>query len=457
MALRCANPVNNKKPKRSLPSLRWYLLTCFAACAILMVVAYTQLLEYYLDVGINIRTQATLERTAIEYQQEMSNGVGPAFFNRRSMAAYRSLNDIPLNLLEVFPIDDLRHGELIRYVNLVFDDDQGGDEPRYRVDTQDLCTQDMCELVFLYPYMLPDGQWLYLIHGVVASDEIYTELELTEQVAFAIGGLFAALLILVSFLVVRSIDTPLRKLVRWSAEQSVDSADTDVPDLRFRELDGLARRLRSAFDRMREGVNKEKLFLRHASHELRTPIAILASNVELMDRLTDRSERSEELTASFLRQYRALEDVQLLIETLLWINRQSDQLPKSEPIDLHQELQTIVDSYRYLIDARAVTLKLEGAGANILAPVAAVRIVLSNLVRNAFQHSIDGEVLISIEPARVTIENASAAKSQPPMGADSHDDGFGLGLELVNLICDRFGWHCTSTDDPRGWKTAVRF
>lgn len=457
MVSRCATPVNSDMPKRSLPSLRRYLLTWFVGCAILMVVAYTQLLEYYLDLGVNLKTQATLERTAIEYQQEMTSGVDLELLKRRSMAAHRNLNDIPLNLLKVFPVNNLRHGEMVRFVNRVFDDDQEGDDRNYRVDTQDLCSQGMCELVFLYPYKLNDGQWLYLIHGVVASDEIYAELELTEQVAFAIGSLFAGLLLLVSFLVVRSIDMPLRRLDSWSSEQSVTSADNEVPDLRFQELDALAHRLGSAFSRMREGVVKEKLFLRHASHELRTPIAILASNVELMDRLTEDSERSEEVAASFLRQYRALDDVQLLIETLLWINRQSDQLPKSEPIDLRQELLVIGETYRYLLDARAVTYEIEGASTMVQAPVAALRIVLSNLVRNAFQHSVDGQVLISIEAASVTIENASVAQSAPENDTNASEDGFGLGLELVNLICARFEWRCTRSDLPRGWRTTVRF
>ena len=151
----------------------------------------------------------------------------------------------------------------------------------------------------------------------------------------------------------------------------------------------LARRIQFAFERMREGVNKEKLFLRHASHELRTPIAILSSNVELLDRLSDRPERTEAEQAAFLRQYRALDEVQLLMETLLWVNRQSDNLPKFEQIDLRRELDCIVENYSYLLEERNISLTVTGSG-EATAPVAAVRIVLSNLVRNAFQYTMDG-------------------------------------------------------------------
>ena len=51
-------------PDRPLPRLRWYLLSWFGGCALVMVLAYTQLLDYYLEQGIDLRTRAYLERVA---------------------------------------------------------------------------------------------------------------------------------------------------------------------------------------------------------------------------------------------------------------------------------------------------------------------------------------------------------------------------------------------------------
>jgi signal transduction histidine kinase len=351
-------------------------------------------------------------------------------------------------------LDKLQHGEVIRYVNLDFDDDDN-DVP---VDTQNLCPEGNCELIFLYPYKMKGEKWLYLVHGVVGSDKIYDELELTEQVALAIGSLFAALFLLVSFLVIRSIYSPLLRLDRWSAALGTDSSDLTVPDLRFHELDSLANRLRYAFERMRASVEKEKLFLRHASHELRTPISILSANVELIDRLTDRPERSETEQASFVRQYHALDDIRQLIETLLWVNRQSENLPKPESIDLRCELDTIVENYRYLLDGSTVSLTVDGSDEVILAPAAAVRMVLSNLLRNAFQYTVDGEVRITLGPEQVRIENANSAELDSDYVAQPDGEyGFGLGLELVALICKRFEWSCTTSELPHGRVTVVRF
>ena len=251
----------------------------------------------------------------------------------------------------------------------------------------------------------------------------------------------------------RNLVVPLHKLEIWSEQQSEEN-QVDVPDLRFSEYNKLAYRLRDSFQRVRDVTLREKLFLRHASHELRTPIAILSSNLELMDRLTERPDRSEEENAALLRQYRAIEDVQLLIETLLWINRQSDQVPISEVVDLEREIAGIVESYRYLNDEDDVELLITSVDSELSAPATAVRVVLSNLVKNAFQYTKVGEVSIAIEASRVVIENVNRMEID---SVDSDEYGFGLGLELVELICSRLEWHHSHEDITGGRRTTLEF
>mgnify|MGYP003950736099 CR=1 FL=1 len=436
----------------SLPSMLRHLITWFAGCAIVMVFAYTQLLDYYVALGIEIRTQSFLEQTAIQYARE-GKGNSPLPTDR-SLRGYDELSNIPDEILSKFTPHNFSHGKVQRFVNLDFvDSEEYLDGKRFRVKTFDLCGEQDCDLLFLYPYKRNDAEWLYLLHGVSGSDEDYKQLELTENFAFAIGTFFAILLILVSFFLVRNLVVPLHKLEIWSEQQSEEN-QIDVPDLRFSEYNKLAYRLRDSFQRVRDVTLREKLFLRHASHELRTPIAILSSNLELMDRLTERPDRSEEENAALLRQYRAIEDVQLLIETLLWINRQSDQVPISEVVDLEREIAEIVESYRYLNDEDDVELLITSVDSELSAPATAVRVVLSNLVKNAFQYTNVGEVSIAIEASRVVIENVNRMEID---SVDSDEYGFGLGLELVELICSRLEWHYSHEDITGGRRTTLEF
>ena len=351
------------KPARALPRLQRYLLLCLAGCVVVIVLVYTQLLEYYLELGIEIRTQRLLEQTAEEYAAlGADKAARPALPSKPGLSGYHNLSDIPPHILGVFALEDLKHGEAIRFTNMSFGEEA---EKQFVVETHDLCQGGNCELLFLYSYRFADEAWLYLLHGIIGSDEIYEELEFTERFA--------------------------------------------------------------------------------------TPIAILSSNVELLDRLSDRPERTEAEQAAFLRQYRALDEVQLLMETLLWVNRQSDNLPKFEQIDLRRELDCIVENYSYLLEERNISLTVTGSG-EATAPVAAVRIVLSNLVRNAFQYTMDGEVRIAIGPREISVENSCSMHDniQP-----DDEYGFGLGLELVGLICQRFAWRYSSFEASRVRTTTV--
>ena len=71
--------MTEQKPTRSLPRLQRYLLAWLTGCMIVMVLVYTQLLDYYLDLGIDLRTQRFLEQTAEVYAAaDAEAGVGPA-------------------------------------------------------------------------------------------------------------------------------------------------------------------------------------------------------------------------------------------------------------------------------------------------------------------------------------------------------------------------------------------
>ena len=435
---------------RSLPTLRRYVLFWFAGCAALMVVAYTQLLDYYFERGVDLRTEAFLERTARSYASASAMGSEVPLPTGPGLLSYRRMDDLPKPIRSAFDLDDLQDRRVATHFNRDF-----GDDDVITVDSLNLCPEGQCDLIFLYPYRLEGDEWLYLVHGVVATDEIFDEFMFTERVALAVGGLFTVLLGLVSLLVIRGIDGPLRKLDRWSAELSVSDADPEVPDLRFREFDALATRLNFAFEGMREGVEKEALFLRHASHELRTPLAVLSANAELIERLTARPDRTTQEEAAFLRQARALEEVRQLIEILLWLNRQTDTAPEQEALDLRQAVDEIVDQHRHLLDDRQVALRVEGDGTVVVAPAAAARIVIANLVRNAFQHTIDGVVHVSVEGSGVRIENHGRENTD---GIEVDGEfSFGLGLELVRRTCERFGWSLRTNPTAEGWVSIVLF
>lgn len=85
--------MTEQKPTRSLPRLQRYLLVWLTGCMIVMVLVYTQLLDYYLDLGIDLRTQRFLEQTAEVYAAaDAEAGAGPRLPMELGLSGYLNLS-----------------------------------------------------------------------------------------------------------------------------------------------------------------------------------------------------------------------------------------------------------------------------------------------------------------------------------------------------------------------------
>ena len=68
-------------------------------------------------------------------------------------------------------------------------------------------------------------------------------------------------------------------------------------------------------------------------------------------------------------------------------------------------------------------------------------IVVSNLIRNAFEHTPKGRVTVRLEANRLIVENNLMTCA----GDYVRDQGEGIGLHLVRRICERCNWKCDTT------------
>ena len=86
--------------------------------------------------------------------------------------------------------------------------------------------------------------------------------------------------------------------------------------------------------------------------------------------------------------------------------------------------------------------------------------MLTNLIRNAYQHTQQGQVRITQQGSRVIIVNSSAQTDMPH--ATNNTDkpaniGYGLGLELSEKIIKRHGWVYEVKDMPGRYEVVVDF
>ena len=435
---------------RAFPSLRRSLLSWFAGSGVVLVLAYTLLLEFYLDLGIELRTKSVLERTATSYAQAVATDPAAPLPVAPGLRSFRHIEDIPAALRGQLSPEAFRHRAMQAHVVL----DDGGDSMKAKLSPSRVAMPG--RYLFFFSYRLDDRTWLYLAQSVVVTEDEDLEYDIIETVALIIGLVCALTLLTLAFALSRRIGQPVRRLAHWADNLSIERLD-EAQDFRFRELNLVAARLRDAFRRIATGVENEKRFLQHASHELRTPLSVISGNFELLNKLAERRHRCDAEREAFDRLNRAITNMRQLTETLLWLSRPSEKLPKAEPVELHVLMHSLVEENRYLLDAKPVEIAVTGNRSRVHVPSTPCRIVLANLIRNAFQYTRSGRVSIDIAHDRITIDNENAAHVEEDAPGEEDEYGFGLGLKLVDELCRRLGWGYESSPRGDGRSTTVRF
>ncbi|MFO6005112.1 ATP-binding protein, partial [Pseudomonas aeruginosa] len=87
-------------------------------------------------------------------------------------------------------------------------------------------------------------------------------------------------------------------------------------------------------------------------------------------------------------------------------------------------------------------------------PQTRARIIIGNLLRNALQYSDEGVVEIVVRDRSLLISN--------PIGAAQGTDesmafGYGLGLDLVQRLCQKSGWRLHYSSDEQRFRCELLF
>lgn len=145
-------------------------------------------------------------------------------------------------------------------------------------------------LLFLLRYEAEDGR-LYIAREMSApvnSDVFDMAARQNRRLMIGITLLALSFVALISWLLLRHVSRPMAALRRWTHTLNQERLDAPVPDFGYPELNELAELIRASLSSVQAALKREQRFLRHASHELRTPISTIRSNIELQRKLDAR-------------------------------------------------------------------------------------------------------------------------------------------------------------------------
>ncbi|XOB66160.1 sensor histidine kinase [Deferribacteres bacterium DY0037] len=295
---------------------------------------------------------------------------------------------------------------------------------------------------------LPDGENFYLLYNVTRQNrgaEALHSLQMTILLTLLPILIFGVTLGLITS---HKVIGPVLRLEKFMRKLEPRQKLPDDFEKVFNkdEIGFLAATLKTSVNDMQDSIERETSFARDASHELRTPITTIKNSLELLD------EMKPNLTVStqkvLRRMSRATSNMEHLVKSFLWLSRQNRLHEfKSTSVNVYDLVEEVVQEQNFIIEQKPVVVKVFDEGSvKVNTEPQLMKILIANLIRNAFTYTERGFVEIHIKTTCFQVRDSG--RGIKPDGLmmikdgtrKGHADGFGLGLSIVKKLCANLGW-----------------
>lgn len=285
-------------------------------------------------------------------------------------------------------------------------------------------------------------QWLRLSFP---RERIGTHPPLTLFLLLASNMLIA---IVATILVTRRLTAPLSAMADATQQVSHGALPAPLDENGPRELATLARRFNRMAVRVRDLLDTRTTLLAGISHDLRTPMARIRLQVELLRNHPDENR--------LLDIEQDLEEMDALIALLLDIARE-EKTEQIEQIPLQRLISEVIDNFN-----RSGTIVHAAIESDCTHPINALAFkrILYNFLENALTHGLPPfEVKLKCNDLMINVVVIDHGKNLSNSGIDNHFEPFthnklspgaGLGLAIVRSIGNTYGWRVSLSASPDG-------
>ncbi len=288
--------------------------------------------------------------------------------------------------------------------------------------------------------------------------------ERMESTTYIFGGaalLLVAITALFAFFVVRRSLMPLRKLASEAGGISAHQWSFEPPESasQLSELRPLVESLEVMLARLRQAFESQRDFISNAAHELKTPVAIQKSTLQL---LLHREMSAKEYKRGVQQALSDTERMEDLLQRLLRLAR-AEQVAtgregQNEPAALSASCEMALARMQPFAESRGVVLQFVPNGeARVAADPDDLLAIWSNLLENAIRHTPQGRtVLLKVDASGG--QDATVTVADQGCGIDSRHHariferfyrgdqsrardtgGTGLGLAIVRTLVEAYG------------------
>ena len=197
--------------------------------------------------------------------------------------------------------------------------------------------------------------------------------------------------------------------------------------------------MKRAMDALRDSATKHREFAANVAHKLRTPLAVLRSNLDNLN-------ASDEVVALRLE----VDTLARMVEQLLTLTRYENfVIPRTGVSDLYDVTINVVSSLAPIAIKEGRSLELEGFSGpiNVHGDSGALEHAIRNLIENAIKYSARGSsvvVNLDTDPPSIRVSDQGRGIASEDrvhlfekfVRSDRRGSGAGLGLNIVKTIVD---------------------
>ncbi len=197
-----------------------------------------------------------------------------------------------------------------------------------------------------------------------------------------------------------------------------------------------------------ESYKKQKQFITDANHELKTPLTLILTNLDIVEAELGKNEWLDDIRAEGER-------MNALVQQLVTMTRmdEDENAMADEPFQLSDTVSDTVSEFKTLAEIKGMSLRFQiQPGIAYSGDEEAIRRLIAILLDNAVKYcDPGGEIALTLQAKRkitLTVENSCANVGELELDklfdrfyradkARTFDGGFGIGLSIAKAIARR--------------------
>ena len=209
---------------------------------------------------------------------------------------------------------------------------------------------------------------------------------------------------------------------------------------------------------VKETYEAQKQFIANASHEIKTPLAVIQANLEAADI------KDNEWVDNAMKKAEELAELNGQLLALARVDANANESKKTEII-LSDFVKDLISPLKPQMEKKSIKCKLKTeTNRTLTLDSAAFRQILNILLDNAIKYS-DKKIDINVSAHEIVVKNdgTTIEKEKLPhlferfYQVDKTKNGVGLGLAIAHEVAEKNGWKLSADSDKNSTSFILKF